>query len=341
MKNALFIFAASCMCLTANATHTNDSAQFYFKKGMEEKAAKHYLVAATNFTKAIQFDNAFTDAYIENGYTNLEMRKLDVAKQNFEKAYNLQPSNADITKQLTNIYFDFRQWDKAIEFAKKCKSCDNSARIIGMASYEKESYIEAERNLMEALKNNPADAVANYTLARTYIDLENYKKAVPYFEKATSQKPENNAWAFELGLLYFNNNDFKGATVAFENAEKNGYPTGNDFNENYGYALLYAGDYAKGEEKLFNIYKIKGNREILREIAQAMYDQKQYQRSLDYCERLLRLDGKDAKALYQAGLAFQKMGQKEKGQGFCDKAIEMDPSLASKRTKQMNSDGAL
>jgi hypothetical protein len=33
-------------------------------------------------------------------------------------------------------------------------------------------------------------------------------------------------------------------------------------------------------------------------------------------------------------MVFQKKGQKEKGQKICDKAIEMDPSLAKNRQKK-------
>ena len=56
------------------------------------------------------------------------------------------------------------------------------------------------------------------------------------------------------------------------------------------------------------------------------------------------MDPKDGKALYQAGMDFQKLGQKDKGQGMCEQAIKMDPSLESLRTKKMdmgNSIGAL
>jgi tetratricopeptide (TPR) repeat protein len=60
-----------------------------------------------------------------------------------------------------------------------------------------------------------------------------------------------------------------------------------------------------------------------------------YDKSLEFCQKLIEFDAKDAKALYQAGLCFQKKGQKDKGQGMCDKAIEMDPSLASMRQKSM------
>lgn len=335
MKNLLFIFGV-CLANNMYATTNADSSQFYFSQGMIEKNAKRFLTASSNFEKAIAFNKSFTDAYVENGYSNKEMRKTDQAKANFLKAYELQPSNMAIIKELTNLYYDYRQWDKALEFAGKCVGCDNAERIIGLSNYEKENYVAAERSLLKVVAKNPEDVQVNYILARTYMDMEQYRKSVPFYEKAASLNPEKNAWAYELGLLYYNNNNYRSAVTAFETAGKNGFPVSNDYNENYGYALLYSGQYAKGEEKLFSIYQKKGNVEMLRDLAQILYEQKQYDRSLAYCQRLIESNPKDAKALYQAGLSFQKMGQKEKGQGMCDKAIEMDPSLASKRTKSMD-----
>ncbi|MBC7424846.1 MAG: tetratricopeptide repeat protein, partial [Ferruginibacter sp.] len=72
---------------------------------------------------------------------------------------------------------------------------------------------------------------------------------------------------------------------------------------------------------------------ILRDIAEAYFSQKMYDKSLAYCQQLLEADPKDGKALYQAGLCFQKKGQKEKGQSMCDDAIKLDPSLTSLKQK--------
>lgn len=111
----------------------------------------------------------------------------------------------------------------------------------------------------------------------------------------------------------------------------------NDFSENLGYAYIFGGEFEKEEKLLLAILvKKPGSKDILRDIAEAYYGQKMYDKSLEYCQKLMELDMKDAKALYQAGLCFQKKGQKEKGQGMCDKAIEMDPSLASMRQKSMS-----
>ena len=76
------------------------------------------------------------------------------------------------------------------------------------------------------------------------------------------------------------------------------------------------------------------NTTILRDMAEIFYLQRQFDKSLEYCQQLMELDAKDGKALYQAGLCFQKKGQKDRGQQMCDKAIEIDPSLASLRRKK-------
>ena len=84
------------------------------------------------------------------------------------------------------------------------------------------------------------------------------------------------------------------------------------------------------------LQKKPNNKDLMRDMAEAFYNGKMYDKSLNYCQKLMEMDMKDGKALYQAGLCFQKMGQKDKGQGMCDKAIEMDPSLAGMRQKSMS-----
>lgn len=340
MKN-LFIIVALTGSLHSFASTPVDSAEFYYSKGIEEKAAKRYLVASQYFEKATSFNNSYAEAYLEHGYVNLEMHKTDQAKASFTKVYELQPSNKASIKELANLYFDYRQWDKAIEFASKCPDCANADRIIGMSQYQKEDYGQAEKYLLRYTAKSPEDAQAVYTLARTYLDAELYLKAVPYFEKAVKLSPEKSNWAYELGLLYYNNNNFKSAVAAFEAAAAAGYNQTNDFNQNYGYALLYSGNFEKGEAKIMELFKKKPNKEIFREVASALYDMKQYDRALDFCQKLIELDANDGKALYQAGMIFQKLGQKDKGQGMCDQAIKIDPSLASLRTKRMDMGGGL
>lgn len=313
----------------------SDSSTYYFNKGLEEKNNKRWLVAHQAFEKSIELNPKYAEAYLENAHVLLEMRRTDKAKENYIRLNELQPDNKVAIKELAELYFSYRQYDKAIAFAKKCTDCANAHRIIGMSYYQQEDYAAAEKALMAALKQNPNDAEATYTMARNYLDMEAYQQAVPWYEKAIAMEGAKNSWMYELGLLYYNNNDYKNAVAAFNKAAASGYDQKNDFNENLGYASLYAGDYDKGEELLLGILKRKpNNTTLLRDMAEIFYQQKQYDRSLGYCQKLMEIDPKDGKALYQAGLCFQKKGQKDRGQQMCDKAIELDPSLDKLRKKK-------
>jgi tetratricopeptide (TPR) repeat protein len=323
---------ASCSVYAQKA----DSSEVYFQKGIEQKSSKLYLQAAASFDKALQFNPKFKEAYLENGYANLEMRKTDKAMMQFTKVLELEPNNSAAIKELMDLYYNYRMFAKAREMAGKCTSCANAEKIRAMCSYQDEDYGNAVKGLTAYLAKNPTDAEATYTLARSFLDMEDYKNAVPYYNKAVLLDGEKNVWAYELGLLYYSQEDFKNAVVFFNKAAEKGYPQKSDFTENLGYAYMFSGQTEQGEKLLMGLLAKKpNNKELIRDMAEAFYNGKLFDKSLGYCQKLMEMDANDGKALYQAGLCFQKMGQKDKGQGMCDKAIELDPSLNGLRQKQM------
>ncbi len=333
------LLAIGIMAIASVYSQVADSSAVYFQKGIEEKTAQHFLQASKYFDKAIDLNPTYKEALLENGYVNLEMRKTDNAKGYFTKLYEIDPSNAVAIKELMELCYNYRQFAKARELAAKCTGCLNAEKILGMCAYQQEDFGNSVKALSNYLSKNPTDAEATYTMARCYLDMEEYKSAVPWYTKAVALDGEKNQWMYELGLLYYNNNDYKNAVVLFTKAADKGYPQNNDYNENLGYAHIYSGNFEQGERMLLNLLERKpGNKEMLRDIAEAYYNNKMYDKSLGYCQKLMEMDMKDGKALYQAGMCFQKKGDKDKGQKMCDKAIELDPSLSSMRQKSMSGD---
>jgi len=333
MKNA-FTLVLVLVSVTAFA-HNLDSSFYYFEKGIEEKTARRYLVASSHFENAIQHNPKYTAAYIENGLVNKEMRRTDAAKKNFLKAFELDNHNEVAIKELADLYFSYRQFQNAINFAEKCKTCEHAGRIIAQSYYELEDYGKAEKLLLNLVAKDPMDAASVYTLARTYLEMGQEDKSVPFYVKALQLDNTKSKWHFELGLLYYNTANYNNAVASFNKAAEHGFIRTNDFNENLGFSYLYTGDYENGENLLKEIIARKpGDKELLRDIGQAFYDRKMYDKCLAYCKMLMEMDMKDGKALYQAGICFQKKGEKEKGQMMCDKAIELDPSLAGLRNKK-------
>ena len=333
------IFLASCLLFISSAVfaQTPDSAVYYFKKGEEEKTARRFMIAADYFNKAILFDPKYTDAYLENGFTSIQMRKTDEALQFFSKAYEVDPGNMIAGNQLMDLYFSYHQYQNAMDLAKKCKTCANADRVIALAYFYLEDYAASEKLLIKQIQKNPADAELNYILGRAYLEMELEAKAIPYYLKAVELQPDNYNWLSQLGLVYYAKEDYKNAVVYFKKALEKGFTQNLEFNENFGFAYIYSGEFEKGEKLLLDVSdKKKGNKEILRELSIVYYERKMYDKSLDLCQKLMELDMKDGKALYQAGLCFIKKGQNERGQQMCDRAIELDPSLNKLRQKKMS-----
>jgi tetratricopeptide (TPR) repeat protein len=318
---------------------TTDSAQYFYNNGIEQKESRLFSQAAKSFDKAIALNPAYTDAYLQNGYVSKAMYKNNLAITNFSKARELDPANPVATKELMDLYYNYRQFAKAVELAQQCSACDNAERIIALSYYQQEDYAKAEKGLLKVFAKNNTDAEVAYILGRTYMELENAKAMQEYYEKAILLDSTKAIWMNELGVICFGSGNYRKAVVNFNKALAAGYQANNDFNENLGFAYLYSGEFDKGEKLVTSILERKpGNKDLIRDVADAFYGGKQYDKSLSYLQKLLEADANDAKALYQAGQCFIKKGQKDKGQGMCDKAIEMDPSLG--RLKKQQSFGA-
>jgi len=332
---SLLITIQFCIITISSFCQAIDSAQFYYTKGLQENNDKLYAIASGDFDKAIKFDSGFAEAYIANGRVNIEMSRIYKASVNFTKAYQLEPKNNEVIEELSSLYFNNQQFQKAIDLLQQCSNYNNFDRILGISNYNLEDYAKAEKYLKLAFAENDKDADVAYTLGKTYLELENEREAIPFFQRAIALKPSNNQWMYELGLVYYTQNDFKSALKYFDLAADSGYNKSNDFFENYGFAQLYNGDTENGIKTLNIILERKpNNKELLNNIAHAMYDTKNYNKALEYFKKLLDINPKDAPSLYMAGLTLQRVGENEKGKKVCDNAIAMDPSLNSYRQKK-------
>lgn len=337
MKN--LITSVLAVIATASFAQSTDSAQYYFTKGVEQKDAKLYSQAVKSLEKAIALNPQHIDAYLQSGYVNMAMYKNSQAINNFSKARELDPSNTTAIKELTELYYNYRQFNKAIELAQLCKGCTNAEKIIGLSYYQQEDYAKAEKTLLNVFAKDNTNADVAYALGRTYMELENQKAMFEYYEKAVALDSTKASWLNELGVICYSAGAYRKAVFYLSKAAAAGYQQNNDFNENLGFAHLYSGEFDKGEKLILGILERKpGNKELLYDLADAFYGGKQFDKSLQYLQKLLETDANDAKALYKAGQCFIKKGEKDRGQGMCDKAIEMDPSLS--RLKKQQSFGA-
>jgi len=235
---------------------------------------------------------------------------------------------------------NLKQNDDVIQYATKLKQVDAAAKVnavIGKVYYEQDNYGDAIQYLTAAQKEEPANAEVPYMIARSYGDMLNYKQAIPFFEKAISLDTSKNNWLYELGLICYAMHDDKNALKYILLAGDKGYKKDNDYFENLGIAYLNIGNLDEGVKILNEILKKKpSDLNILNMVAEAYYYKGKFSDAMNYWDTILGYDKTNASALYMIGMCYQKKGEKDKGVRLCDKAIEMDPSLASLKQKKLD-----
>lgn len=319
-----------------------DSADYYLQKGLAEKQTGRRMESLRNFEKAAKYDANSKAIVTELASAYFDLRRYTQARDAFKKLVELGDATPANYKQLMNLSFQLKQHQDVLFYADKLKAADPSEKVlfyVGKANYEMDNYGDAIKYLNEAAKEDPANAEIPYMVAHSYADMMNYKLAVPYFKKAIELDPKQSYWVYELGLICYAMNADKDALKYILEAGEKGYKKDNDYLENLGIAYLNVGELDKGVEMLNEILKRKpSDMNILNMVAEAYYFKGKYDPAIEYWDRILEYDKTSASSLYMIGMAYQKKGGKdntEKGIALCDKAIEMDPNLASLKQKKM------
>jgi len=327
---------------TNTINFNSDSADFFLQKGLLEKQNGRRLESLKYFEKAANYDGNNKVITNELASAYLDLRKYAQAREMFKKLVVLGDDTPANLKQIMMLSFQLKQSDDVLLYADKLKKADPSEKVayyVGRVNYDQDNYGEAIKYLQLAEKEDPANAEVPYLIAHSYADMMNFKQAVPYFKKAIELDPSKNYWIYELGLICYAMQNDKDALKYILEAGEKGYKKDNDYLENLAIAYLNVGELEKGVAMMEEILKRKpSDMNILNMMAEAYYEKAKFDKAMEYWDKILEFDKQNASALYMIGMCYQKKGGKEnmeKGIRLCDKAIEMDPSLASLKQKKM------
>jgi len=325
-----FLFA-----INAAALAQTDSAAVFLQKGLDEKTKGRVMESYKALDKAYSYSKANKQIVQELADVLFALRRYPQARDKYVELEKLGGATPATYKQLMEISFNMRQFPDAITYANALKKLDASQKVsyyIGKAAYEQESYGDALKFLNEAAMEEPQNAEIWYYIARSFADMTNYKQSISAFQKAIALKPTESRWIYELALMYYGMHDDKNALKYLLEAADKGYKRDAEYLENLSIAYLNNGETEKGLEMLKEMLQRRpGDQHILEMLAEACYDAKKWDDAIGYWDQLLAQDKQNASALYMIGMSYQKKGDKAKGQALCDKAIQMDPSLAGKK----------
>ena len=315
-----------------------DSSKYFLQKGLDEKQKGRRMESLKNFEKGFKYDSANKVLLGELASAYMDLRKYHQAKETYKKLVNLGETSAANYKQLLQLCFNLRLYDEAILYANDLKKTAPSEKInyyLGKINYERENYGEALKYLNEAAKDDPQNGEVSYMIGRSYAEMQNYKQAIPYYQKAIEQDGSKYGWIYELGMIYYASNNNADALKYIKLAGEKGYPKDNGYLQNLGIASLDAGKFDEGIAILNDLLRKRpADLTLLDMVAHAYYDNGKYDNAMDNWDSILGYDKSNASALYMIGMCYIKKGDKGKGTQLCDKAIQMDPGLASYKQKR-------
>ena len=331
------ILAAVVMGTSVISVAQTDSAKFFLQKGLDEKTKGRRMESLKHFEKAYNYNKTDRQIVSELAVAYVDLRRYGQAREKYQQLEQMGTTSVDVYKQIMLLSFNMRMFEDAIKYANALKKIDASEKVnyyLGKANYEREYYGDAIKFLDAAAKEDPNNAEIPYMIAKAYADMMNYKQAVGYFQKAIALKPDQGYWIYEMALMYYGMHDDQNALKYMLEAPEKGLKRDNEYLENLGIAYLNVGKFKEGLAILKEMLQRRpSDVNLLNMIAEALYDAKQYNDAIDHWDQLLALDKTNASALYMIGLSYQKKGEKQKGMALCDKAIEMDPSLAKNKQK--------
>ena len=223
IKGAIKYFIKAAEMEPKNPAVYNNMASAYMKLNDFENAKK-----ALN--KAIAADRNFNLTYIN--LAKLEMLKNkenkkssnDKTEKYLQKAVKINPNSKYAYLELGNFYLKNKEYTLANENFKNAVLIDGNffEALMGLGiSYVEEGNlsdgIKVLRKASTTQKNGAKNPDMLYYLAKICIANANFAEAKTYLLDALRQN-ENHNYYFELGKIYFHNEDYSSAENAFKKA---------------------------------------------------------------------------------------------------------------------------
>jgi tetratricopeptide (TPR) repeat protein len=97
------------------AESSRDNASEYYQRGMESFRLRQFAKAIADFSRAIELDPKYVEAYANRGYAYSEQGKTEQAIKDYERVIALDPNRALAYYNRGVIFLEEKNLDRAIE----------------------------------------------------------------------------------------------------------------------------------------------------------------------------------------------------------------------------------
>ncbi|MGD9579844.1 MAG: tetratricopeptide repeat protein [Vampirovibrionia bacterium] len=267
-----------------NAKSQYDVAFEAHSKGDLDTAIRYYK-------KAIILDPRMSDAYSNLGAALMANKDYDSAKENLQKASELDPTNDNVLKLLSDL--------KEIQGSNKYQEA--------LKLHEAGKVNEAIKLYEAALEAEPNNTEIYINLGAANQSIKAYQKAIDYYKKALSLDPKSSLTYYYMGTVYHAQNDL------------------NEAIKNYKQALDFDPKNQQAIEALKSAQE--GRSQIILSDALDAYNKKDFNRSKALINGVLTNDPNNAVAYYYMGLVNESQNSVTTAITNYKKATQLDPKM--------------
>jgi tetratricopeptide (TPR) repeat protein len=200
----------------------NPRATYYFIKGKERFSSRNYEGAAAAFRESVNSDPNFARGFVELGITYRVLEKYPEAEQAFKQAMSVEPDSCaacglGIVYRLQN-----RRDEAEASLTRSIKlnpKDDCPYNQLGRLYYDEKEYSKAIEAFEQELKIKPS-AVSYHFLANSLYNSKRTKESIAPYLKATSLDPNYEEVLVDLGRAYHELGQYPEANNALERAVK-------------------------------------------------------------------------------------------------------------------------
>ncbi|MCA2656464.1 tetratricopeptide repeat protein [Microcystis sp. M061S2] len=199
-------------------------AAWYGNRGVLYYNQQKYELALSDYTKAIEINPNYANAYYNRGNLYSNQQKYELALSDYSKAIEINPNDAYAYVSRGNLYSDLRKYDLALsDYSKAIEINPNDANAYynrGILYYNQQKYELALSDYSKAIELNRSYAIAYNNRGLLYFNQQKYELALADWNKAIDINP-NDAYAYNnRGVLYALTREFPKALADAEKASE-------------------------------------------------------------------------------------------------------------------------
>jgi tetratricopeptide (TPR) repeat protein len=179
----------------------------WFEKGYAYNISGDYGNAINAFTKAIELDQKYANAYVNRGFAHYKLGNYRQAIENYDKAIEINPKHAMAFNNRGVAYEELGKYRQAIEDYDKAIELNPK---YGIAHYNRSvvygklgNYRQKFEDLNKYTELDPKNANAYISRGNAYEKLSNYRQAIEDYDKAIELDPKYANAYYSRGAAYY------------------------------------------------------------------------------------------------------------------------------------------